>query len=475
MEKLEANIQKLDARVQKMIRDHPTNTILSSTDNAADEKINAYRKIEKKAPFKLPKQFDGRKVWKNALTPVMNQGNCGSCWAFACTSVLSNRFNIQSRGLMQLKLSPAKIILCDFGESEIKIITHPFNVNTVTRLGKANVTTEKTSACYGNSLSNTARYLYEVGTVTEKCVPYKRNLGKEGEYQKLGKFESPIEIPFCNTLTGPVGDMCADFNFDPDTGHEIGTPAMFFKCNNYYRLYGTSTENPNGSQLQLQIEIYQWGPIVSAFEVYADFYTFDAKNDIYEWNGKGDIVGGHAVEIVGWGEKDGKPYWIIKNSWGKEWGDGGYFRMIRGVNNCTIEHACLAMQPDFFYPIGYKHVQPVKLDIVDSQNRQYIENNRNSIAIRVESIGGGINIVAGYTRRVMSAYPWLSFLRNIKLSNLPDWSTFIAGHYKNNQIVTKHDQNTNKVSKKFIYISYILLGLLILIILGVIIIIVKTK
>lgn len=43
----------------------------------------------------------------------------------------------------------------------------------------------------------------------------------------------------------------------------------------------------------------------------------------------------HAVLAVGYGEDDnGTPYWIIKNSWGVEWGQGGYFYMEMGKNMC---------------------------------------------------------------------------------------------------------------------------------------------
>ena len=43
-------------------------------------------------------------------------------------------------------------------------------------------------------------------------------------------------------------------------------------------------------------------------------------------------VTNHAITIVGWDKKA----WIIKNSWGKKWGDGGYFRMKRGENMCGL-------------------------------------------------------------------------------------------------------------------------------------------
>lgn len=72
------------------------------------------------------------------------------------------------------------------------------------------------------------------------------------------------------------------------------------------------------------------GPIVAAFDVYEDFR--DYTGGIYEhvW---GDLLGGHAVAIVGY--NDAENYWIVKNSWGTGWGETGWFKIRYG--QCNID------------------------------------------------------------------------------------------------------------------------------------------
>ena len=62
------------------------------------------------------------------------------------------------------------------------------------------------------------------------------------------------------------------------------------------------------------------GPVETGFTVYGDFFSY--KTGIYH-HVTGDVAGGHAVKIVGWGVDPNTKvsYWICANSWGPKWGD----------------------------------------------------------------------------------------------------------------------------------------------------------
>jgi C1A family cysteine protease len=47
-----------------------------------------------------------------------------------------------------------------------------------------------------------------------------------------------------------------------------------------------------------------------------------------------------AVVVVGYGVENDtngtQPYWILRNSWGVDWGEAGYMRMLKGKEQCGI-------------------------------------------------------------------------------------------------------------------------------------------
>jgi cathepsin B len=362
--------------------------------------------------------------------------------------MLANRFNIQSIGQMHIVLSPTKLILCDWQGKEVDI-KFPENLSYLT--AEANHQSFQNSACFGNSLVDACRYLYEIGTCTEDCIPYNGDLGIQSEYQKIGTFTNPAQLPLCISVAGVFGDMCSDFYIDKSTGVEAGTPERFYKALHFYGLRGTAQDE--GSEFNIRDNIYKWGPVATGMKVYPNFYTFDAKNDIYVWDGEGPQVGGHAIELLGWGNENGIDYWIAKNSWGSGWGMNGYFRIKRGVDMCEIEDNCMGVVPDFFYPANHVLIQHEMLG-----EQQNIRDARINIATSLDIKAGGIDPETGFTRRVMVNMPWLILTPPVDWKELPDWKTFIAG-----QSASIGERNYSLKSDRswFVWI-YIGIGILIL-------------
>lgn len=408
----------MDEKFRLAILERPTNTLLRDSSEQAKIDFGTMPKTKGGRSFPIPDSFDGREVWKGLLTPVSNQGSCGSCWAFASTSTLADRFNIQSVGQMYIELSPTKLLLCDFMGKNFDIIHPEVDTDSLTQI---NIDTFHTGVCRGNTLFDAWKYLFVIGTCSKECLPYDKKLG-QFQFNKLSDFSTESELPLCSTISGPVGDMCADFRYDGFTGEEYGTPARFYRCVHFYSIAGT--EKDGGDESYIRHNIYVWGPVSTGMVVYPDFYSFDPATQIYQWNGQGEPIGGHAIELVGWGEEKGVKYWIVKNSWGPEWGRGGYFYMARGTNNCQIEENIVAGVPDFFYPIDY--------DIQNPSNFTWAEEEksikeRREVNSELAITAGGIDPTTGFTRRTMATKPWVNFSPPISLRDLPDWNTFIAG------------------------------------------------
>ena len=88
----------------------------------------------------------------------------------------------------------------------------------------------------------------------------------------------------------------------------------------YHDGFGAIVEPPDVEVIKDRIVNY--GPVTVHFEVFEDFDYYHSGVYEHVW---GESRGWHAVSMVGWNDQDSG--WICKNSWGSNWGDGGWFRI----------------------------------------------------------------------------------------------------------------------------------------------------
>jgi len=241
----------------------------------------------------LPDNFDWRhKDDKNYVTAVRNQNSCGSCYSIAAAAVAESRLLIKDSTLdvNSFQLSPQSVVSCS-----------TYN-----------------QGCDGGYPFLVGKHARDFGLVSEQCMPY---TGTDSQ---------------CSAECGATSRYFVD-----DYGYVGG-------------YYGGCSE-----QAMLE-EIHTNGPIVVAFNAPGSLFYYNGgifrcsgadvaesenqlpgSKDVHKWEKTN-----HAVVAVGWGSEGGHKYWIIKNSWGANWGENGYFRITRGVDDCAIESMGVHINPN---------------------------------------------------------------------------------------------------------------------------------
>jgi len=233
--------------------------------------------------IKVPDTFDSRTNWPECATMKMirDQSACGSCWAFGAVEAMSDRY-------------------CVFMHMNLSISAQDMN-SCCDSCG---------DGCGGGYPAEAWSYWQSTGLVTEQCSPY--------------------SLPSCDHHMANSTNPCPT--------NEYPTPACNMTCVNGQNwnanLHLGSNINSAEGAADIQAEIFQNGPVETAFDVYEDFLTY--SGGVYQHT-TGDLLGGHAVKFLGWGVLNGTPYWLVANSWNAHWGVKGYFMILRGQDECGIE------------------------------------------------------------------------------------------------------------------------------------------
>ena len=215
--------------------------------------------------------------WFQYLSPTKNQQNCGSCWAFSSTNCLESLMRIKNYTVVRLSEQE----LVDFSKENY--------------------------GCNGGLMHLAFKYIINnKGLVANQDYPYKGyRLNNDTETNNNDIDNNKEKLTFNKV------------SFSNITSYNFVIPR---------------------SKNDLLASLKQ-GPVSIAIDASSFFFRFYSDGIIdLPYNYSKNI--NHAVLLTGY-EKDGdEAYWIIQNSWGESWGDGGFAKIRvkdgEGVLKCQI-------------------------------------------------------------------------------------------------------------------------------------------
>merc|ERR1712038_269714 len=260
----------------------------------------------------------------NYLTQAKNQHipqYCGSCWAQAATSSLSDRIKIARKAAWpDVNIAPQVLISCG-----------PMD------------------GCHGGDAGVANKWMADHGITDETCAIYVARGHDNG---------MPCsKVSRCETCW-------------PETGCYRPKRYFTYWVDEYGHVDG---DTPAEQEVAMMTEIAARGPISCGVAVTDELvaYTggiFEDKTNFTSIN--------HDISVVGYGEEGGQKFWVIRNSWGTYWGEDGYFRLARGINNIGIESgACdWAMPRDTWSNVNFPHSDPTNTNSVYDRADELAEN-----------------------------------------------------------------------------------------------------
>lgn len=252
-------------------------------------------------PAAIPSDFDARTNWPKCsiISKIRDQSACGSCWAFGSTEA--------------------------FEDSRCAMTGEDKEFSTEDTAGCCSgLACGMSQGCNGGQPSAALSWMTKTGVVSGGDYPDAQNATGGCKAYALAPCAHHVppspQYPACPTKEysikcSKVCDSGSNVTYADDKTKGVKASSL-------------------SSVAGMQTAIMTGGPLAVAFEVYADFPTY--RSGVYR-HLTGSSLGGHAVEMIGWGVLNGTDYWLIKNSWNEQWGDGGTFKILRGKDECGIE------------------------------------------------------------------------------------------------------------------------------------------